>query len=254
MKRKIFAALMAGVLTMSLTVTAFAGSSSTLSPTAKEAAKETKSSSSSDDDDDHMSDEQKAQFEAARNAGSSSSAASTTAATTPAAAPAAAVATRSYAAQVTPAVAAAVATTPAQSVALSAAAQVAPIDLGGAALGSIPADPGLVSLAKLDAVFNPAVTRALARAGIGTNGTLPMISGAGSLVATDGRAIRSQRINIAVPGITSAANVRIIVYQPDANGVMQPRVVTPRMVNGQLQASLPVPCEYNIVTNAVLPQ
>lgn len=247
MKRKIFAALMAGVLTMSLTVTAFAAPSST----AKAAAEETKSSSSSDD---HMSDEQKAQFEAARNAGSSSSAASTTAATTPAAAPAAAVTTRSYAAQVTPAVAAAVATTPAQSVALSAAAQVAPIDLGGAALGSIPADPGLVSLAKLDAVFNPAVTRALARAGIGTNGTLPMISGAGSLVATDGRAIRSQRINIAVPGITSAANVRIIVYQPDANGVMQPRVVTPRMVNGQLQASLPVPCEYNIVTNAVLPQ
>ncbi len=227
---------MAGVLTMSLTVTAFAAPSST----AKAAAEETKSSSSSDD---HMSDEQKAQFEAARNAGSSSSAASTTAATTPAAAPAAAVTTRSYAAQVTPAVAAAVATTPAQSVALSAAAQVAPIDLGGAALGSIPADPGLVSLAKLDAVFNPAVTRALARAGIGTNGTLPMISGAGSLVATDGRAIRSQRIN-----------VRIIVYQPDANGVMQPRVVTPRMVNGQLQASLPVPCEYNIVTNAVLPQ
>lgn len=247
MKRKIFAALMAGVLTMSLTVTAFAASSST----AKGAAEETKSSSSSDD---HMSDEQKAQFEAARNAGSSSSAASTTAATTPAAAPAAAVTTRSYAAQVTPAVAAAVATTPAQSVALSAAAQVAPIDLGGAAIGSIPADPGLVSLAKLDAVFNPAVTRALARAGIGTNGTLPMISGAGSLVATDGRAIRSQRINIAAPGITSAANVRIIVYQPDANGVMQPRVVTPRMVNGQLQASLPVPCEYNIVTNAVLPQ
>ena len=246
MKRKIFAALMAGVLTMSLTVTAFAASSST----AKKAAEETKSSSSSDD---HMSDEQKAQFEAARNAGSSSSAASTTAATTPAAAPAAAVATSSYAAQVTPAVAAAVATTPAQAVALSAAAQVAPVDLGnGAAVGTLPADPGLVSLAKLDAIYNPAVSSALAKAGIGTNGALPTIAGAGSLVATDGRSIKSQRISL--PGFASAANVRIIVYTPDANGVMQPTVIRPRVRNGQLTASLPVPCEYNVVTNAVLPQ
>ena len=149
----------------------------------------------------------------------------------------------------------ALATTPLQAVALSAAATVAPVALSnGAAIAVAPADPGLVSLAKADVLFNSAVTAALARAGIGTNGAIPTITGAGTLAATDGRAISRQTISLAVPGIASAQGVRIIVYTADANGVMQPQVITPRFRNGQLQVTLPVPCEYNVVTNLALPQ
>ena len=222
MKRKIFAVAVAMTLTLSLATTAYAASSPS-----------SKSSSSS--------------------SSSATTAAST--ATTAVGVPAAQLAARDYGAAITPAMQQALATTPLQAVALSAAATVAPVALSnGAAIAVAPADPGLVSLAKADVLFNSAVTAALARAGIGTNGAIPTITAAGTLAATDGRAISRQTISLTVPGIASAQGVRIIVYTPDANGVMQPQVITPRFRNGQLQVTLPVPCEYNVVTNLALPQ
>jgi len=175
------------------------------------------------------------------------------AATTPVSAPTAQVASRDYAAAVTPAVQSAVATTPAQAVVLSQTAPAEPVALrGGAAVAVTAADPSVIALAKTDILLNSSVQSSLANYGVGGTNGVANIIGAGTLAATDGRNIARQTITINALGVTSAKGVAILVYTPDANGVMQPRVIKPRFRNGKLVATLPVPCEYNVVQNVAV--
>ena len=175
------------------------------------------------------------------------------AATTPVSAPTAQVASRDYAAAVTPAVQSAVATTPAQAVVLSQTAPAEPVALrGGAAVAVTAADPSVIALAKTDILLNSSVQSSLANYGVGGTNGVANITGAGTLAATDGRNIARQAITINALGVTSAKGVAILVYTPDANGVMQPRVIKPRFRNGKLVATLPVPCEYNLVQNVAV--
>ncbi|MBR1892445.1 MAG: hypothetical protein IJ815_02795, partial [Lachnospiraceae bacterium] len=164
------------------------------------------------------------------------------------------VAARDYGAAVTPAMSEAAATTPAQAVVLSQTVAIAPVALSnGAALAATPADPSVIALAKLDILLNQSVQSELAKQGIGGTNGIANILGAGTLSASDGRAIKSQTISLDALGITSANGVAFLVYVPDANGVMQPRVIKPRFRKGKLQVSLPVPCEYNVIQNVALP-
>ncbi len=168
----------------------------------------------------------------------------------PVSAPTAQVLSRDYASAVTPAIQSAVATTPAQSVVLSQTAPAVTVALkGGATLSSTPADPSIVALAKLDILLNSSVQASLAKYGVGGKNGVANIMGAGTISASDGRNIKSQAVTLNALGITSAKGVAILVYTVDANGVMQPKVIKPRMRKGQLVVNLPVPCEYNVVQN-----
>ena len=175
------------------------------------------------------------------------------AATTPVSAATAQVASRDYASAVTPAVQSAVATTPAQAVVLSQTAPAEPVALrGGAAVAVTAADPSVIALAKTDILLNSSVQSDLAKYGVGGTNGVANIIGAGTLAATDGRNIASQTITINALGVTSAKGLAILVYTPDANGIMQPKVVRARFRNGKLIATLPVPCEYNLVQNVAV--
>ena len=175
------------------------------------------------------------------------------AATTPVSAATAQVASRDFASAVTPAVQSAVATTPAQAVVLSQTAPAESVALrGGAAVAVAAADPSVIALAKTDILLNSSVQSDLAKYGVGGTNGVANIIGAGTLAATDGRNIARQTITINALGVTSAKGVAILVYTPDANGVMQPRVIKPRFRNGKLVVTLPIPCEYNVVQNVAV--
>ena len=166
--------------------------------------------------------------------------------TTPITVSTAVVAQKGY--EVTPAEAAAVATTPVQSVqlAMGVTADVAGVSLpDGVTFASMPAQPATIAMAKMDLMKNNDVQKKLSRFGIGTKGKTSTIVHAGQVGFSNG-ATGSFKVGLSVDGITSAKNVAFLVYVP---GETTPRVVKPTFKNGKLQATLPVPCEYNIVTN-----
>jgi hypothetical protein len=170
----------------------------------------------------------------------------TTVMSTPVTIPAADLTAKGY--QVTPAEVAATATTPAQSIALAAGvtADVGDVQLpNGVVFASIPAQPASIATAKMDIMKNTDLQKSLAQCGVGTKGQTAVIKGAGQLGFSNG-AKGVFKVGLTAEGITSAKNVAILVYVP---GETAPRVIKPKFKNGKLEANLPVPCEYNIVTN-----
>lgn len=142
---------------------------------------------------------------------------------------------------------AAVATTPAQAIELT---EGVTADIGialpdGVVFGSVPAQPADIAMAKADLLKNAELQAALAKLGIGVNGAEASILKAGQLVFSN--AVSGEfTVGLAAEGITSARNVAILVYVP---GELKPRVIRPIWRNGKLQAKLPVPCSYSIVSN-----
>ncbi len=142
------------------------------------------------------------------------------------------------------------ATTPEQALILAQAAVLDPVALsGGAALVTASCDPATIALAKAEVLFDPAVINSLKNLRIGSQYGTPNVTGAGTVSASDGRAIKSQTVNIECPGLTSAKGVAVLVYTLNANGTKSVKVIKPRFSKGKLKVQLPVPCEYVIVQN-----
>ena len=140
--------------------------------------------------------------------------------------------------------------TPEQALFLSQNAVPDPVSLsGGASLVTSPCDVETITLAKIDLLTDNNMIDALGRMHIGkTYGNVSLI-GAATVSASDGRAIKSQTVNIECPGLTSAKGVAVLVYTLNANGTKTVKVVKPRFSKGKLKVQLPVPCEYVIVQN-----
>lgn len=116
----------------------------------------------------------------------------------------------------------------------------------GVTFGSVTAQPVYISMANADILKNTAVQTRLNKLGIGTSAEqIPAVVRAGQLVFSNAAA-GTYTVKLSIAGITSSKGVAIMVYVP---GEVQPRVIRPRYKNGKLQAKLPVPCEYNVVTN-----
>lgn len=114
--------------------------------------------------------------------------------------------------------------------------------------GSVPAKPASIVEAKADLLKNQTAIDALKKLGIGVvDGQKASIVKAGQLVFSDSSS-GTYMVSLSVDGLTSAKGVALLVYVP---GELEPRVIRPRWRNGKLQADLPVPCEYNVVTNTV---
>lgn len=117
----------------------------------------------------------------------------------------------------------------------------------GVTFGSVTAQPAYIAMANADLLKNTAVRTRLNKLGVGTaSGQIPVVVKAGQLVFSNG-AVGTYTVKISVEGITSSKGVAILVYVP---GELEPRVIRPRYRGGKLQVNLPVPCEYNVVTNA----
>lgn len=143
-----------------------------------------------------------------------------------------------------------VATTPEQALLLAQTAVPDPVALsGGAALVTDSCDPATITLAKAEVLFDPAVINSLKNLRIGSQYGVPNVTGAGMIAASDGRAIKSQTVNIECPGLTSAKGVAVLVYTLNSDGTKSAKVVKPRFSKGKLKVQLPVPCEYVIVQN-----
>ena len=142
---------------------------------------------------------------------------------------------------------AATATTPAQAVALSSlvTASISGVDVpAGVTFGSVPANPSTLSLAKADLLKNSDMLNTLRNSYGITNAS---INSAGQLIFSNG-ASGEFSVNLEANGITSAKNVAIIVYTTNSKGETVSKVVKPTWKKGKLQASLPVPCNYVVVT------
>ncbi len=150
----------------------------------------------------------------------------------------------------TPKLEALVATTPEQALILADAAVLDPVALsGGAALVTGSCDPATIALAKAEVLSDPAIINSLKNLRIGSQYGTPNVTGAGTVAASDGRAIKSQTVNIECAGLTSAKGVAVLVYTLNSDGTKLTRVVKPRFSKGKLRVQLPVPCEYVIVQN-----
>ena len=144
----------------------------------------------------------------------------------------------------TPELEALVATTPEQALILD------PVALsGGAALVTGSCDLATIALAKAEVLSDPAIINSLKNLRIGSQYGTPNVTGAGTVAASDGRAIKSQTVNIECAGLTSAKGVAVLVYTLNSDGTKLTRVVKPRFSKGKLRVQLPVPCEYVIVQN-----
>jgi len=84
-----------------------------------------------------------------------------------------------------------------------------------------------------------AVINELKNLRIGSQYGTPNVTGAGTVAASDGRAIKSQTVNIECPGLTSAKGVTVLVYTLNANGTKSVRVVKPRFSKGKLKVEFP---------------
>lgn len=111
-------------------------------------------------------------------------------------------------------------------------------DANGVPLTATAASPELIALAKADILKNPALIKALKLRGV-----TGAIANAGMLASADG-AVASKPINLTTTGLVPGQKAAIVFYLP---GNATPHVARTSWKNGKLQATLPLPCIYNIV-------